>query len=168
VFNWMVSSLTGVKLHDHNCGMKAYRAEVLREVRLYGEMHRFVPVLAAARGFEVGELVIQHRPRQHGKSKYGFNRFLRGFLDLLTVRFLTTHGRRPMHLFGGWALLLGVMLLGVAIAGMFWSPQLSGLTLLGILLAVVVPVMLFLHGLQAELIVHSRTDDAFSVVERVG
>ncbi len=71
VFNWMVSKLTGVKLHDHNCGMKCYRREIFEEVRLYGELHRFVPVLAAARGYRVGEIVIQHRPRQHGRSKYG-------------------------------------------------------------------------------------------------
>ena len=89
VFNGMVSWLTGVKLHDHNCGMKAYDVAVVREVRLYGEMHRFIPVLAAARGFRVGELVIKHRPRQYGCSKYGFKRFLRGFLDLLTVKYLT-------------------------------------------------------------------------------
>jgi dolichol-phosphate mannosyltransferase len=167
VFNGMVSWLTGVKLHDHNCGMKAYRADVLREVRLYGEMHRFIPVLAAARGFKVGELIIQHRPRQHGRSKYGFNRFLRGFLDLLTVRYLTTHGRRPMHLFGGWSLTMAMVLVAVAVVGIFWSPALSGLTILGILFAILIPSMLFVHGLQAELIVNTRTDDAFSIVDRV-
>ena len=80
VFNWMVSALTGVKLHDHNCGMKCYRHEVLHEVRLYGELHRFVPVLAAARGFRVGEIAINHRPRKFGRSKYGFSRFIKGFL----------------------------------------------------------------------------------------
>ena len=83
VFNGMVSWLTGVKLHDHNCGMKCYRAEVFREVRLYGELHRFIPVLAAARGFRVGEIEINHRPRQFGHSKYGVRRFVKGFLDLL-------------------------------------------------------------------------------------
>src|SRR5262245_23193560 len=82
VFNAMVSWLTGVKLHDHNCGMKAYTGDLVRELRLYGEMHRFVPVLAASKGFRVGELVIQHRPRKFGRSKYGVKRFARGFLDL--------------------------------------------------------------------------------------
>jgi glycosyltransferase involved in cell wall biosynthesis len=168
VFNALVSNLTGVKLHDHNCGMKAYTADVMRELHLYGEMHRFVPVLAAARGFKIGELVIHHRRRQHGHSKYGFNRFLRGFLDLLTVRYLTTHGRRPMHFFGGWSLTVGVLLVAVAVGGMFWSPDLSGLTMLGILLAILLPLLLFLHGLQAELIVSARTDDPFSIAERVG
>ncbi len=82
VFNGLVSWLTGVKLHDHNCGFKCYRAEVVREVAIYGELHRFVPVLAAARGFKIGELPVQHRARQHGKSKYGMRRYLKGFLDL--------------------------------------------------------------------------------------
>jgi dolichol-phosphate mannosyltransferase len=100
VFNWMVGALTGVHLHDHNCGMKCYRAEVFREVRLYGELHRFIPVLAAARGFRIGEIVIQHRPRQFGYSKYGVRRFIKGFLDLLTVKFLTGFNQRPQHLLG--------------------------------------------------------------------
>src|SRR3954447_1534251 len=120
VFNGMVSWMSGVHLHDHNCGMKAYESAVVREVRLYGEMHRFVPVLAAARGFRVGELVIHHRPRQFGRSKYGAKRFLRGFLDMLTVTYLTTHGRRPMHFFGTWAL-TGAVLGVIAVAvGFFW------------------------------------------------
>jgi dolichol-phosphate mannosyltransferase len=100
VFNWIVSRLTRVDLHDHNCGMKCYRREIFREVRLYGELHRFVPVLAAARGFRVGEIVIQHRPRRFGQSKYGPRRIVKGFLDLLTVKFLTGFGQRPQHLLG--------------------------------------------------------------------
>ena len=101
IFNWLVSWLTGVYLHDHNCGLKCYRREVLAEVRLYGELHRFVPVLAAARGFRVGELAVAHRPRKFGRSKYGVRRFIKGFLDLLTVKFLTGFGQRPQHLLGG-------------------------------------------------------------------
>lgn len=105
VFNSLVSWLTGVVLHDHNCGMKCYRAEVFREVRLYGELHRFIPVLAAARGFKVGEIEIEHRPRRFGYSKYGFRRFIKGFLDLLTVKFLTGFGQRPQHLLGSVGLI---------------------------------------------------------------
>src|SRR5690348_4916133 len=105
VFNHMVSWLTGVDLHDHNCGMKCYRAEIFREVRLYGELHRFIPVLAAARGFRVGEIEINHRPRKFGRSKYGVRRFVKGFLDLLTVKFLTGFGQRPQHLLGSLGLL---------------------------------------------------------------
>lgn len=100
VFNWLVSSLTGVRLHDHNCGMKCYRREIFDEITLYGELHRFVPVLAAARGYKVGEKVVQHRARQYGQSKYGLNRFVKGFLDLLTVKFVTGYGQRPQHLLG--------------------------------------------------------------------
>ena len=100
VFNWLVGALTGVKLHDHNCGFKCYRREIFDEVRLYGELHRFVPVLAAARGWKVGEIVVNHRPRQHGRSKYGVTRIIKGFLDLLTVFFLTGFDQRPQHLLG--------------------------------------------------------------------
>ena len=100
VFNWLVGALTGVKLHDHNCGFKCYRREIFDEVRLYGELHRFVPVLAAARGWKVGEIVVNHRARQHGRSKYGVTRIIKGFLDLLTVYFLTGFQQRPQHLLG--------------------------------------------------------------------
>lgn len=100
VFNWLVSRLTGVWLHDHNCGFKCYRRDVVREVRLYGELHRFVPVLAAARGFRVGEIVVNHRRRKFGRSKYGLERLVKGFLDLLTVKFLTGFGERPQHILG--------------------------------------------------------------------
>ncbi len=113
VFNGMVSWLTGVKLHDHNCGFKAYRAEVVREVRLYGELHRFVPVLAAAEGFTTGEIAVQHRSRKFGRSKFGARRFLKGFLDLLAVWFRTNFGYRPMHAFGTLAVVLAIA--GVAL-----------------------------------------------------
>ncbi len=105
VFNWMVSKLTGVELHDHNCGMKSYRREIFDEVTLYGELHRFVPVLAAARGFRVSERVVQHRAREFGQSKYGVTRIVKGFLDLLTVKFLTGFGQRPQHILGTIGLL---------------------------------------------------------------
>lgn len=104
VFNWLVSILTGVKLHDHNCGMKCYRREIFDEITLYGELHRFIPVLAAARGYKIGEKVVQHRPRKFGKSKYGLNRFIKGFLDLLSVKFVTGYGQRPQHLLGTFGL----------------------------------------------------------------
>ncbi len=107
VFNGLVSRVTGVKLHDHNCGFKAYRSEVLAELRLYGELHRFVPVLANVRGFKVGELVVHHRPRQFGRSKFGWQRFVKGFLDLMSVRFVTRFGTRPGHPLGAMALLCG-------------------------------------------------------------
>ena len=99
--------VTGVHLHDHNCGMKATGPRCCAKCNLYGELHRFVPVLAAARGFKVGELVINHRPRKFGRSKYGWQRFVKGFLDLLTVQFLTGFGHRPQHLLGSYGLLAG-------------------------------------------------------------
>jgi dolichol-phosphate mannosyltransferase len=113
LFNWLVGRLTGVRLHDHNCGYKCYRRDVILEVRLYGELHRFVPVLAAARGFRVGEVVVNHRPRQHGRSKYGLSRIVKGFLDLVTVKFLTGYGHRPQHALGTVG--LASLVLGAAV-----------------------------------------------------
>ncbi|MFM2093084.1 MAG: Undecaprenyl-phosphate 4-deoxy-4-formamido-L-arabinose transferase [Planctomycetota bacterium] len=120
-FNWLVSFMTGVRLHDHNCGFKCYRREVLDEVHLYGELHRFVPVLAAARGWVVSEIVVNHRARAFGKSKYGLRRYLKGFLDLLTVYFLTGFGRRPQHLLGTVGIisfLCGIG--GLSYLGVYW------------------------------------------------
>lgn len=121
LFNGMISWLTGVRLHDHNCGLKAYRRGVLDEVHLYGEMHRFVPVLAASKGFRITEIVIQHHARKHGQSKYGFERFVKGFLDLLTVYFLTGYGNRPQHLLGTFGLgLFGGGFLGLLLLSALW------------------------------------------------
>ena len=114
VFNGLVGWLTGVKLHDHNCGFKCYRRVVLKEVRIYGELHRFIPVLAAARGFRVGEVVVEHRARKFGHSKYGVSRIVKGFLDLLTVYFLTGFTHRPQHLLGT----LGIASFALGFAGL--------------------------------------------------
>lgn len=182
VFNWMVSRLTGVQLHDHNCGMKCYRREVLGEVRLYGELHRFVPVLAAARGFRVGELTIQHRPRQFGKSKYGIRRFTRGFLDLLTVRFLTGFGQRPQHLLGAWGLFsFGLGLCGLLYLTAYWfwrqwhpeanlPPLHERPALLYSLGALLLGAQLLAIGLLAEMIAarNGRDEDIYSIAERTG
>jgi glycosyltransferase involved in cell wall biosynthesis len=100
VFNWTVRSVTGVQLHDFNCGFKAYRIDAARAIRLYGELHRFTPVLANAEGFRIAEIPVKHHPRTWGQSKYGWSRLIKGFLDLLTVFFLTEYRQRPMHLFG--------------------------------------------------------------------
>ena len=99
-FNWTVRRVSGVQLHDFNCGFKAYRRDVTRTIRLYGELHRFTPVLANAEGFRIAELPVKHHPRTWGTSKYGWSRLVKGFLDLLTVFFLTEYRQRPMHLFG--------------------------------------------------------------------
>lgn len=116
IFNWLVSSITGVKLHDHNCGMKCYRREIFDEITLYGELHRFVPVLAAAKGYKIGEKVVNHRARKYGSSKYGFNRFIKGFLDVLSVKFVTGYGQRPQHFLGT----VGLSSFTVGAATMLW------------------------------------------------
>ena len=115
-FNWLVGWLTGVRLHDHNCGFKIYRREIFDEVKLYGEMHRFVPVLASARGYRVSEVVVNHRARTHGKSKYGLSRLPKGFLDLLTVSFLTGFNQRPQHLLGS----VGLVAFAAGSLGLVW------------------------------------------------
>jgi glycosyltransferase involved in cell wall biosynthesis len=121
VFNHMVSWLTGLSLHDHNCGLKCFRRAVASEIRLYGELHRFIPVLAHARGFKVIELEVHHRPRQFGHSKYGVRRFLRGFLDLLTVKFLTGFGQRPQHILGAMGLVsFGLGACGLVYLAVLW------------------------------------------------
>jgi len=105
IFNWLVSRLTDVYLHDHNCGFKAYRRPILKEITLYGERHRFIPVLAAAWGWKVGEIQVEHHPRRFGQSKYGVSRLAKGFLDLLTIHLLTGYSGRPQHLIGSAGLL---------------------------------------------------------------
>ncbi len=178
--------MTGVKLHDHNCGMKACRAEVLREIRLYGELHRFIPVLAAARGFRVGEIVIAHRPRRFGSSKYGVWRFLKGFLDLLTVKFLTGYGQRPQHMLGGLGLvsfLLGS--LGLLYLTVIWLINNIGYAnvpeaqrpllplhdrplLIYSVAALLLGAQMMSIGFLAELITayQSKDEDSYSIAER--
>lgn len=121
IFNRMVSRMSRLRLHDHNCGFKCFRGHVVKELRLYGELHRFIPVMAHANGFRVAELPVHHRPRRHGKSKYGIPRFFKGFLDLMTVTFLTGFGQRPLHLLGGIGLIAFVLgLIGLGYLSVLW------------------------------------------------
>lgn len=178
VFNWMVSSLTGVKLHDHNCGMKVMRAAVARELHLYGERHRFIPVLAAARGFKVGEKVVEHRPRQFGRSKYGVGRFFKGFLDLMTVRFLTSYEHRPQHLLGIGGMIFAVLgLIGMAYLAIDWllhtnqpghTPLHQRPLLTYSVTSLLLGVQLFSMGLLAELVASQRRrpEDVYGIAER--
>jgi glycosyltransferase involved in cell wall biosynthesis len=181
VFNGLVSWLMGVRLHDHNCGMKCYRAEVFREVRLYGELHRFIPVLAAARGFRVSEIEIRHRPRRFGRSKYGVRRFVKGLLDLLTVKFLTGFGQRPQHMLGSIGLvsfLLGA--LGMAYLAVTWLVRLWDETvfplplhdrplLLYSVAFLLLGAQMMSIGLIAELITayQGRDEDSYSIAETI-
>jgi len=101
LYNWTNRKISGIKLHDMNCGLKAYKSKVIKSIEIYGEMHRFIPVMAKAAGFDkIGEKVVQHKARKYGVSKFGWNRFVNGFLDLLTITFLSKFGKRPMHFFG--------------------------------------------------------------------
>ena len=116
LFNWAARRVSGIRLHDFNCGLKAYRLNVVKSVEVYGEMHRYIPVLAKANGFtRIGEKVVQHQERKYGVTKFGMNRFINGFLDLMTVSFLTRFGKKPMHLFGALGSLMFVVGLGMAI-----------------------------------------------------
>ena len=179
IFNAMISKLTGVRLHDHNCGLKAYRREVFSEVQIYGELHRFIPVLAAARGFRVSELVVNHRPRTSGVSKYGFERFTKGFLDLLTVYFLTGFRQRPQHLLGSAGLLLlvfgaaGLLLLSIAWCVTRMTTSLEPLHLheravfYFAILSILLGVQLISIGFLAELItaIHRPEARPYSIVQ---
>jgi glycosyltransferase involved in cell wall biosynthesis len=156
IFNGVVGRVSGLRLHDLNCGLKAYRAEVVRNLRIYGELHRFLPVLAHDRGYRIAELPVNHRPREHGRSRYGVERYLRGFLDFLTVWFMGRYRHRPLHLFGGLGLLLGTI--GTVLLVYLTALKLSGeaighrpLLTLGVLL-MVVGLQFFSLGLLSELI----------------
>ncbi len=166
-FNLVVRVLTGVPLHDFNSGLKAYRAEVLRELPLYGELHRYIPVLAYARGFRVTELPVAHRPRRFGRSKFGARRFANGFFDLLTVLFLTQFIRRPLHLFGWFGLLslgLGTLINAYLSAQWFLGHPIGHrpLLTLGVLL-MTIGAQFFLTGLLAELIAHAAPRPDYSI-----
>lgn len=159
VFNSIVRSTTGVKLHDMNCGFKAYRREIIEDLKLYGELHRFIPVMAKWRGYAITEVKVKHHPRQFGKSKFGAKRFLRGFLDLLTVLFLTSYIRTPLRLFGPLGIttfLAGFVIDLWVVIDRFVNNILikdRPILFLGIIL-MIVGVQLILTGLQSEMIRH--------------
>ena len=169
-FNGTARLASGIKLHDFNCGLKAYRKKVVKSIEVYGEMHRFIPILAKKAGFKrIGEKVVEHRARKYGYSKFGLERMVKGYLDLISVMFMSHFGRSPMYLFGS----LGTMmfLLGGAttvwiIAAKLWK-QAHGLPLRGVteqplfylaILAIILGVQLFLAGFLGELINRNSTD----------
>ena len=162
LFNRTTARLSGLPLHDFNCGLKAYRGDAARSLTLYGEQHRFVPVLGFQRGWRITEREVNHRPRRHGKSKFGFERYLRGLFDLLTVLFIGRYEYRPLHLFGGLGALL--MIAGTAVCTVLSIQWLGGesigrrpLLILGVLL-IVVGVQFLTLGLVGELITAARQE----------
>ncbi len=173
LFNWATRRLASVELHDFNCGFKAYRREVLEQVAVYGELHRYIPVLASRRGFAVGEIEVKHEPRQHGESKYGWDRFYKGLLDLITVLFITRYTRRPLHLFGAFGLLFLAGGLGINLyLAVLWlgGEYLSyrPLLLLGVLL-MLLGIQVLTTGLIGEMITFKNfvRSDSYSVKERI-
>ncbi|MFH2008067.1 MAG: glycosyltransferase family 2 protein [bacterium] len=160
VFNWILRRLSPARLHDFNCGLKVLSAEVARASPLYGDLYRFLPAFAAAQGYSVTEAAVKHRPRLHGRSKYGASRFLRGFLDLFTVLFLTRFRFRPLHLFGGLGLLFALTGLGVLtfLTALWFQGEPIGhrpLLLFGVLLFLTGAQCIGI-GLIAEMVSYSR------------
>ncbi len=158
-FNFVSSRVFHLKLHDYNCGFKAYRKEVVKSLNIYGELHRYIPALANAKGFKVAEVPVVHHKRKYGVSKYGAKRFLRGFLDLLTVMLVTKYGMSPLYLFGlagVLTFLIGLIIdLYLAIGKIFFNMPLSNrpLLFLGVLL-IIVGMQFISIGLLGEMIVH--------------
>ena len=155
-FNYVTSKASGLKLRDFNCGFKAYRREVVQDLDVYGELYRYIPVVVHSKGFRVGEIPVSHRSRRFGKSKYGFERFVRGPLDLLTILFLITFRRRPLHLFGPIGVLIGSVgfLIDLYLAILWFQGQFIGdrpLLLLGTLM-IIVGVQILIFGLLGEMI----------------
>jgi glycosyltransferase involved in cell wall biosynthesis len=159
VFNRVTAFLTGLRIHDFNCGFKAYRRAVIKELKLQGELHRFIPALASWRGFRVAEIEVEHQPRRYGRSKYGMERIPRGFFDLLTVIMLTRYTAKPLHLFGTLGLVLGLAgfgIIGYLSVGWFigkWIGARPLLTIGAVLL--IAGIQLVSFGLVAEMIAYS-------------
>ncbi|MBK8226659.1 MAG: glycosyltransferase family 2 protein [Flavobacteriales bacterium] len=182
LFNWTTRRVSGVKLHDFNCGLKAYRKEVVKSIEVFGEMHRYIPFIAKKEGFgHIGEKVVQHHPRKYGKSKFGLDRFINGFLDLLTITFVFRFGRKPMHFFGA----VGTLMFVVGLLSACWvvgeklyfvhaldraAPRVSDQGLFFVALtAMVIGVQLFTMGFVAELVRrYSPERNVYRVKERVG
>jgi hypothetical protein len=166
----MTSKMSGVKLHDHNCGLKAYRKNVVKSIEVYGEMHRYIPVIAKWAGFKkIGEKVVEHRKRKYGVTKFGMNRFVRGPLDLMSIMFVSKFGKRPMHLFGSLGTIL--FIIGFAAAVMIGVQKIYYLSI-GVkaplvtnspffyfgLTVMIMGTQLFLTGFLAEMISRNSND----------
>ena len=180
LFNWATRRMSGIYLHDFNCGLKAYRSEVVKNIEVYGEMHRYIPVIAKSAGFKkIGEQVVEHRARKYGTTKFGLNRFVNGFLDLLTIFFMGKFGKKPMHFFGIYGLLC--FIIGFFIALYLLISKMislmnhekaplvadSPLFYLG-LVSMIIGTQLFLAGFLGELISRSSGErNTYSVAEKI-
>ncbi len=168
-FNYITRLMSGIKIHDFNCGLKAYRKEVVHNISIYGELHRYIPVLAQWQGFRLSEMVVKHNPRRYGKTKYGISRFFKGFVDLITAIFTTRFINRPMHLFGfvgSMSFIIGLIVNGYLTVEWFMGKPLYNrpLLFLGILL-IIVGVQFFAIGLLGEMIVHNSQNEKNYVVK---
>jgi glycosyltransferase involved in cell wall biosynthesis len=171
-FNLVTRIFSRVKIHDFNCGLKAYRKDVTENLRIYGELHRYIPVLASWQGYKISETIVQHHPRKYGTTKFGTSRYFKGFIDLLTVMFTTRYIRRPMHFFGFLGMIsffVGIIVNGYLSYLWFFERNLSNrpMLFLGILL-IIVGVQFFSVGLLGEMMVNNFKDDTQYVIKEKG
>ncbi len=172
-FNFVTGIVTGINIHDFNCGLKGYRSDVVKSVNVYGELHRYIPALAHWLGFRIGEIPVNHRARKYGKTKFGIGRFFKGFLDLLTVIFTTRYITRPLHLFGGWGIISS--LIGIGIGGWLTFEKIAYNASLGnrplfliSLIMVIVGVQFISIGLLGELITKGhQMEKEYSIKEEI-
>jgi glycosyltransferase involved in cell wall biosynthesis len=173
LYNWATRRMTGIKLHDFNCGLKAYKCKVVKSIEVYGEMHRYIPVMAKWAGFlKIGEKIVEHRKRKYGITKFGWERFINGFLDLLSISFVSRFGKKPMHLFGSLGTLL--FLIGFIIAGVLAYDKIflsiykmtdRPIFYFG-LLSMIMGTQLFVAGFLGELISRNANDRNHYLVEK--
>jgi hypothetical protein len=176
IFNAAARSSSGIRLHDFNCGLKAYRNKVVKSIEVYGEMHRYIPVLAKWAGFrKIGEKVVEHRARKYGKTKFGMRRFVNGFLDLATISFVSRFGKRPMHFFGLYGLLffaIGTVSIITLIVAKFVEAEFSLTNRPAFYIALttmIIGMQLFLAGFVAELVSRNAPErNSYLVEKRIG
>jgi glycosyltransferase involved in cell wall biosynthesis len=182
LFNWTTRRVSGLHLHDFNCGLKAYRSEVVKNIEVFGEMHRYIPFIAKKEGFgNIGEKVVKHHARRYGTTKFGFDRFINGFLDLLTISYIFRFGKKPMHFFGGLGILMflvGFVAAAWLIGSKLWflyvdgkpAPLVADQALFYVALAaMVIGVQLFTAGFVAELVGRNSADrNRYRVKDRIG
>lgn len=175
-FNWVTTKASNIELHDFNCGLKAYKLKVVKNIEVYGEMHRYIPLIAKWAGFrKIGEKVVVHRPRKYGKSKFGIERFVNGFLDLASIMFVGKFGKRPMHFFGFWGTIsffLGLIIFTYLTISKFFLAQV-GLTQRPLfffaIMAMIIGTQLFVTGFLAELIARNSTNrNHYQIDQKIG